>query len=141
MEELRSESINSDSMEELRQIFDLCDEFNQGFIPVKSFIQVFKRHLVQPDSEVNPDDTDGTDSSGSKKMNESTLSNEEEERLIKFFDPDSDGLMSFADFVKGVEILRTKEAAEKSGDTTYESFSSNGSDNCDTSFDDVSFSS
>lgn len=127
--ELRSESISNDSMEELRRIFDLCDEYNQGFIPVQNFIQVFKRHL-----EVSTRNFDTVPEEKTKKPvvskdvgNESTLSNEEEEELIKFFDPDSDGLMSFADFVNGVESLRAKESAERSGDTTYESFSSNGS--------------
>lgn len=138
--ELRPESISKDSMEELRRIFDLCDEYNQGFIPVQNFIQVFKRHLEVSTSNL------GTVSSPSEQKpivskdigNESTLSNEEEEELIKFFDPDSDGLMSFADFVNGVESLRAKESAERSGDTTYESFSSNGSNSSCTNTYEVS---
>ena len=127
---LRSESISNDSMEELRRIFDLCDEYNQGFIPVQNFIQVFKRHLEVStsnfDTGSSPSEQNTEKPIESKDIgNESTLSNEEE--LIKFFDPDSDGLMSFADFVNGVELLRAKESAERSGDTTYESFSSIGS--------------
>ena len=137
---LRSESISNDSMEELRRIFDLCDEYNQGFIPVKNFIQVFKRHL-----EVSTSNFDTVSSRSEQKPieskdigNESRLSNEEEEELIKFFDPDSDGLMSFPDFVNGVESLRAKESAERSGDTTYESFSSNGSNSSCTNTYEVS---
>ena len=129
--ELRSESISADSMEELRRIFDQCDEYNQGFIPVSNFIQVFKG-FISPSQDI--DIPKRTSRGSSPELVEedggggkSKLSSEEEEELIKFFDPDADGLMSFADFLKGVEILRSKEAAEKSGDTTYESCSSNDS--------------
>ena len=145
--ELRSDSISSDSMEELRRIFDLCDEFNQGLIPVSNFIQVFKRHIGSNNVSSTDSFSSNGLSSGSEEgakgadggNDESTLSNEEEEQLIKFFDPDSDGLMSFADFVNGVEILRSKEnAANQSGGTTYESFSSKDSNGGDQSFCEVS---
>lgn len=127
--DLGADSITTDSMEELRRIFDLCDEYNQGVIHVSNFIQVFKSHLASSNgsdcTSLNKECVN--EKSKSSKGNESALSSEDEEQLVKFFDPDSDGLMSFSDFVKGVEVLRAKEAADQSGDTTYESFSSNGS--------------
>ena len=75
----------SDSAEELKRIFNLCDENKQGFISVNNFLKEFKRSFEEENVH---------------------MSDQEEKQFIECFDSDGDGLISFADFCKGVENVR-----------------------------------
>ncbi|GAB1608658.1 rab11 family-interacting protein 4A-like isoform X4 [Argonauta hians] len=71
---------NSESLNRLKTVFEVCDEKNDGYITIEHFENLIREHFGEGDSE-------------------------ELQGIIQFLDPDKKGKINFNDFCQGVQRI------------------------------------